>query len=331
MRNTALMASPGQLPANLRIRPFTEHDYAAIVAIANAVLPEYPDTEAEWRHVDANRDPQCIHERWVAEADGEVLGFGHYHQNMWAYHPQKFDVYAAVQPEQQGQGIGNALYEHMIAALAVHEPISLRANVREDMQRSMRFLQERGFVEDMRSWESRLDVAAFDFAPYAGLADTIAAAGIRICTMRELAADPQRDRKLYELDSVLSADVPSPEPFTPVSYEHFHKLIFENPNLLPDGYFVALYGDEYIGMSALWGSQAGPHELYNGLTAVRREYRKRGIALGLKLRGIAFARECGIQQIKTWNEANNRSMLAINERLGFVKQPAWLNVVKHFY
>ena len=32
--------------------------------------------------------------------------------------------------------------------------------------------------------------------------------------------------------------------------------------------------------------------------------------------------------IKTWNEANNRGILGINEQLGFVRQPAWLDMVK---
>ena len=32
--------------------------------------------------------------------------------------------------------------------------------------------------------------------------------------------------------------------------------------------------------------------------------------------------------IKTWNESNNRAMLSINEALGFVKQPAWVNYHK---
>jgi mycothiol synthase len=80
-------------------------------------------------------------------------------------------------------------------------------------------------------------------------------------------------------------------------------------------------------MSQLWHSQASP-DLYNGLTGVLRSHRRRGIALALKLRGIAYAKALGRPTIKTWNESNNRAMLAINEALGFVKQPAWIDFVK---
>jgi hypothetical protein len=80
-------------------------------------------------------------------------------------------------------------------------------------------------------------------------------------------------------------------------------------------------------MSQLWHSQASD-DLYNGLTGVLRSHRRRGIALVLKLRGIAYAQSLGRPTIKTWNEANNRAMLAINEALGFVKQPAWIDFVK---
>ena len=57
-------------------------------------------------------------------------------------------------------------------------------------------------------------------------------------------------------------------------------------------------------------------------TGVRREHRRQGIALALKLKTIAWAKRIGYSQIQTWNEANNQGMLGINERLGFVRQPA---------
>ncbi len=310
-----------------QIRPFSEDDYPASVDVVNAVFPEYPDTVEEWRHWDAHRDPKCKFARWVAEADNQVVAYGTYDQSSGMYHPRKFNIFVAVQPEYHGRHIGGTLYDHIVAQLAPFDPISLRANVREDMTRSVRFLKDRGFREDMRAWESRLDVAAFEFAPYVDVDRNIRAQGIEIKTFAELSSDPERDHKLYELDDVLSADVPHPEPRTGWSYEFFEQNVLQNPNLLPDGFFVALHEGRYVGMSNLWKSQASA-DLYTGLTGVRRDYRRKGIALALKLRAIAYARSQGSQTVKTWNESNNRPMLSINERLGFRKQPIWINFVK---
>jgi GNAT superfamily N-acetyltransferase len=104
--------------------------------------------------------------------------------------------------------------------------------------------------------------------------------------------------------------------------------IFDSPNYLPEGNFIALDGDRYVGMSTLRTSQASPDEYYVGFTGVLRDYRGKGIAMALKLKAIAFARQRGIKQIKTWNDSSNRPMLRINEALGFAKQPAWISYLK---
>jgi mycothiol synthase len=318
-----------QTPTRVTIRPFDAEDYEAAVAVSNSVYTEYANTVDEWRYNDEHRDPKCYHARYVAERDGAIVAIGECGQSAGMFHPRKFVIGVTVHPDWQGQGIGTSLYDHITTSLEEFSPLSLRSNTREHWPHSLHFLAARGYEERMRSWESRLDIAAFDAAPYAGAEEMADASGIDITTYADLASDPDRDRKLYDLDTALSYDVPSPEPFTPISYEFYRERVLSEPGLLPDGWFVAVdrATGQYVGMSQLWNSQASD-DLYNGLTGVLRSHRRRGLALALKLRGIAYAKSLGRPTIKTWNEANNRAMLSINEALGFVKQPAWIDFVK---
>lgn len=316
-----------QVDPSVTVRPF-ENDYEALAEVWNSAYPDYPETAEENRFYDANRDPKCRHERFVAEWDGRVVGIGVYDQAAGMYHPRKFYVNVYVRADARGRGVGAALYDHVVRALEPYEPLTLRNGVREDAAAALRFARARGFVEEKRDWESRLDVAAFDPAPFDGLEARLASQGIAIRTLADLASDPMMPRKFYALFSEVRLDVPRVEPATPIAFERFSAWTFEAPDFLPEASFVALGGEEYVGMSQLWKSEACA-DLMTGLTAVKRAYRGRGVALALKLRGIRYAKGVGAPMIRTDNDSMNRPMLAINERLGFVRQPAWINLVKH--
>jgi GNAT superfamily N-acetyltransferase len=131
--------------------------------------------------------------------------------------------------------------------------------------------------------------------------------------------------------SAIRQDVPIPpgEERAEVAFERWFER-FDRPEQLPEGYMLAVDGDQFVGTSQLWRAPAAD-ELRTGLTGVRREYRRRGIALALKVHTLAYAKAQGCyRRVLTENESNNRGMLSINERLGFVKKPVWAHYLKTF-
>jgi GNAT superfamily N-acetyltransferase len=309
--------------AHVSIRPFSAHDYPAIVSIGNRNFPDYPAAVEEERFRDETREARCKFVRWVAEANGQVVGVVSHDQSPWMYHPHKFEMWLEVDPAHQGRGIGSSLYQHVMAALEPHDPILVRAWAREDYDRSMHFLQRRGFVEAMREWENRLDVASFDPAPFQQAIQEVEGQGIHLVPLSRLMSDPEWSRKLYELNMLVERDVPSPDRVTEPEFETWLRRKVDNPGFLPDAFMVALDDDRYVGTSYLW-AQLASRDLDTGLTGTLREYRRRGIALALKVKCIVWAKAHGYSMIKTWNASTNQGMLELNEKLGFARGPAWV-------
>ncbi len=314
-------------PVSTTIRPFVPDDYERITEIYNLNFPQHAETAEERRDHDEKRNQKFIHSRYVAENEsGVVIAYGEYSQGPWQFHPQKFDVSIEVHPEFQHRGIGTKLNAFLMNELDTYDPIFLKAYGQEGKIPALGFLAKNGYGEVMREWESCLNPTDFDFAPYSGAAEHVTAQGIVIKTLRELESDPCRDRKLYDLESQISLDMPSSEASTVPTFHDWKKNTFENPGLVPDGYFVALdttANNRYIGVSQLWASLADK-TLYTGATGVLSEYRRRGIALALKLRAVRYAKDTAVPVVRTWNAQSNRAMLSINEKLGFVKEPAWI-------
>lgn len=311
----------------IAIRPFEERDYPAVNALSNAVYPDYPWSEAEFRHWDSYYDGKRLKMgRIVAEGPGgEMTGWAHWHHSYDTYHPHKFSIDITVHPDHQGRGVGVQLFDALIAALAPLEPLTLWANARETFAQSIRFLERRSFREKRRAWESRLDVAAFDPAPFEGKAAR-AIEGVAVTTGAEARqSDPDWQRKLHDLHMEVLADVPRVDEHTPPTLEEYVARHLENPDYIPEAHFLARDGDRYVAESDMFRSHELSDVLYQGITGTRRAYRNRGLALALKLRTVAYARSHAIREIRTWNDTLNAPMLHINVKMGFVRQPAWIS------
>lgn len=308
------------------IRPATPVDYEAIAEITTLTRPEMGVTADDLLHDDDVRDPKCQFGLWVAESEGQVVGFTRYEQYADLYDPHRLWVMVQVHPAHQRQGIGTALYEQLLAAIAPLQMAALQVSVREDRRDSVRFAEGRGFHEYSRRWEAHLDLKTADLSPFQAVLETVEAGGIQLKSVAALADDPDRDAKLHELQWQIEQDVPIDEPITQLSLEQWQRQYSEHPHFLADGTFVAVDGDAYVGLSLLFCPTPG--QIHIDLTGTRRDYRRRGIALALKMRGIQYGQGNGHHTIVTTNDVSNTGILAINEQLGFVRQPARLQLMK---
>ena len=311
----------------MTVRPFHAADYAAYVAVGNASNPEYGWTAEEMKHDDTAWDHAThFKARFVAEEDGAVVGGAQLNHDRWAFVPDKYHLEIAVHPDHRRRGHGTALYEAALAIARGRTARALLAGTKESMEEGVRFLERRGFREVKRDWQSRLKVREFDFGRFATADERVAREGIRIVTLAdEMARDPDAARGAYELGLAIHADVPSVDPPTEFSFETWRALILESPNALPEAYFIAVDRDgRYLGLSNMARSIDDPSFLWQNLTGVVREARGKGIAMALKLWTVRYAKERGIDHIKTWNDIRNTPILAINEALGFEKQPVWI-------
>jgi GNAT superfamily N-acetyltransferase len=312
----------------LTIRPFqpTAQEYTALVAIHNAIWPDEPTTVDYVRFRHEAWPQEYFIERLVGEIDGRVVATANYCETHWSYRPGKYDIRIEVHPNHQRQGIGCAIYDDILAQLAQRPqpPQILTGFTQEDQPGALAFLAKRGFTQIMRFPSSALQVTAFDPTPFAPAVAKMTARGIRIVTLAELQQrDPDWQRKTWELDCTCTLDEPLPDTFTPPTLAQYVADEFGTPGFLPDGWFIALDGDQYVGMAVLFKDLVDQRRLQAGFTAVHRAYRRLGIATALKLRTVAFAQQYGAERITTGNEEHN-PMFQINLRLGFQPLPAKL-------
>jgi GNAT superfamily N-acetyltransferase len=304
-------------------------DYARIAGVLEDENPGWAASAEELAHEDAERDPRYHHATFVAEeldvAEPLMVGVGFVGHDTMAHQEGRFEINLRVREAWQGRGVGKALYAAILEHLAPLNPSELYTVVWQAHPRSARFLTERGFAEAWLRIDSILDTTNFDFAPYDGLEQRLNDSGITITTYADLAGDPDRLVKLYELDWALWQDVPFGQPVAKRTLEQFTATEVNHPSSLHDACFIAVKDGEYIGYSRLIG---GPDGYNTDMTGVLRTYRSIGLATLLKLYGIRYTQEHGAHNLSAVNDAVNVAMLGLNQKLGFVRVGALVRFVK---
>lgn len=311
------------------IRPFEASDHEAVVRLAKAVYSDLQITTAHWRNYDRTFEGNpFIRRRYVAvnSLTGSVVGFGSISHTPTSFLPQKFQMQILVHPNFRRRGIGSAIFEQLTADLKALNAVSVQASVREEHKDAVAFLVKRGFKEALRFWELWLDVAEVDTRKFSATVERVKAQGIVIVTLaEERRLNPSCLRSLYDLQREIGKEVPISGHFTFAPFDDFVRW-FERSNFLPDAFFIAKKGSEYIGISNLTLMRVGETDcLYQAQTGILAKYRRRKIATALKIAAIEYAQRNGFRFIVTHNTSESKNMLALNEKLGFKRR---LGIVK---
>jgi len=283
----------------VNVRPVeSDGDLASYVSVWNAVDPANP-VAAEQQRARQQRDGRRL--LLLAEGDGAVVGCGFAGPSD---SPTRGYVAPRVLPDARRRGTGSTLLEALadhVAALGF-EWVSSRVDGHDSG--SLAFAERHGFRETNRQVEQVRDLAAEPPA-----SDGTPPAGVRFVSIAER---PGLLRDAYELGVEGWADMATPMPVT-VSLD----VWLEEEATLPGGSFVALAGDAIVGYSGLCSTLEDDTTAEDGLTVVRREWRRKGLASALKRAELAWAARNGIRRVVTWTQQGNEGMRAVNERLGF--------------
>ncbi len=235
----------------------------------------------------------------LAELDGSVVGSGIVDRSSLG---DRAFVMPRVVPEARRRGAGTALLrslETCALALEVERAITLVDGLDDA---SLAFAQRFGFEEADRQVEqvkTLADEPPPEFPP-----------GVEIVT---IADRPELLREAYELGVQGYADMATPWPATITLDEWLREEATH-----PEGSFVALANGEIVGYSGLMRDTDVPSRAEDGLTVVRRDWRRRGLAVALKRAELAWAGANGIREVYTWTQRGNDGMRRVNEQLGYV-------------
>ncbi len=316
-----------------RVRPFGDRDYEALSRLHTLSSPEFPSTPGEERYWDQSlAAPHLLNEKWVVEerGTGTVVAVSTLNHSPFSYDPNKFWVGVIVDPDHRRNGIGRALADLLESEAAAHRAACFWAVVRKDDARSLEFARKQGFEHARTTWMSLLDLSEVSVPPPSDRAAALEREGIRITTLDEEGPTrPEVRQRIFELLTEAARDVPRMGDYTPISYEQFVREL-EGPGTMPEAYFLARYGEAYVGLSNLERDLSQADSLIVGFTATRAAYRNRGIASELKRKSIEFAQRRGTRYLRTFNDSLNQPIWTINERMGFRRKVEWSDLERRF-
>jgi GNAT superfamily N-acetyltransferase len=274
--------------------------------IYNEVWPRRAVTAED---VEAWRVMSLSHVELLGAVDGADVGSAA--ASVPSSQPHFAVVLVTVLPHLRRRGAGSALFEAASAWASEHRVGKLETVIDSSDAASLDFALHRGFREQSREVVLELELASVEPAAVEP------PPGVDIVL---LADRPELAGGVYDVGIEALPDVPGSDGWTPPSFEQFTKAHLRGPAI-----FIALAGDEVVAYAKLNAGADGT-SAEHGMTAVKRAWRRRGVAQALKRAQIAWAKENGVGRLVAENDDQNLAMRHINEALGYRHAAGWIRL-----
>ncbi|CAM3217825.1 N-acetyltransferase domain-containing protein [Deinococcus saxicola] len=307
---------------DLQLREGSAADFLRVATFLSAAHMDTPMSAEELERLANGRGTGEPYRHLLALRGGQIVGLAETAVPRMDGHPGWLEVKIRTGQDEAGGKLAEELLklaENSTAALGAKTLVS---HVHEIWWEHT-FLLARGYAEHDRMWHSTLDLRTLDFDRFAQTGVRVSEAGITLRPLSDLGKfDETQQRRLYTLVAALLNDVPSTTPISVWPFEVWQGRA--GMKMLPEGVFIAVGPTgEWVGLSELHLPIATrPGTLHNGLTGVLPGWRGHGVALALKLAAARAALERGFTHSRTGNHSINTPMLAVNERLGFIRDGA---------
>ncbi|MET8911766.1 GNAT family N-acetyltransferase [Micromonospora sp. NPDC004551] len=282
------------------IRSARPEDAPGVVALRTAVHPYLVRGVESTRRMIAQPPPEEDWAAWVAEADGQVVGWVSAYRNSHTSAANVGEVSTLhVHPEHRLRGVGTALLN---AALAHLRRIGTKRLLTGSQPESLPFARRHGFTPSRE-----LRYSALDLRPTPPMPEP--PPGVRLLTATEV--DP---RRIHRVDAEASVDEPGDVPTDALGYDLWHHEVWDNPGLDRDASTVVEVDGTPVAISLV---KRDGDRMWSDFTGTIPEHRGRGLARLAKEAALHRAAASGVRTAYTSNDEANAPMLAVNARLGY--------------
>jgi GNAT superfamily N-acetyltransferase len=274
-------------------RAESDADLEAFIRIRRALLPnESGGTIELYRDQMGKPDLRLL----VAALGGEIVGSGVVQRSDMG---DRMSLKVRVLPHARRRGVGTAILRDLVDHASEFGYDKVATHLEEEESRP--FAERFGFREVDRQVEQVKRLWNDGIAP--ALPE-----GIEVVS---IADRPSLLREAYPLACQGYEDLATERPVR-IPLDDW----LRDEATLPGGSFAAFAGDEIVGYSGLVRhDNEGVAE--DGLTVVRRDWRRRGLARSLKQLELVWAEKNGYREVVTWTQRGNEGMRRLNEQLGY--------------